>query len=213
MADEDTIKDEGTNKTVAKSIYYVENTVRRVGTRLHRARSATRHRFKIFLGDQRILRNKKLALTEENYKKFEDKIQEMIIAGKVALHMPDGIRISALPDGRLVHRRADGAIKIVEAEGVVTESETPEPPPRPLPKSVEKALEPEEPIPVPKKPAEPDDLTVLPGIGASRVRKLNAVGINSFASVSKTPPANLVEVLGVSDEVAVDIVETAKGLV
>ena len=193
-------------------VYYVENTVRRVGTRLHRARSATRHRFKIFLGEQRILRNKKLALTEENYKKFEDKINEMIFAGKVALYMPDGTRVSALPDGRIVHRRADGAIKVLESVGPTSEK-APEPPPTPLPKSVEKALEPEEPIPTPKKPKELDDLTVLPGIGASRVRKLNAVGIDSFASISSTPPANLVEVLGVSDEVAVDIVETAKGLV
>ena len=158
------------------------------------------------------MRNKKLPLTAEQYELFKDKIQEMIIAGKVALHMPDGTRISTLPDGRYVHRRADGAIKIVEAEGVVTEVES-EPPPKPLPKSVETALEPEEPIPTPKKPAEPDDLTVLPGIGASRVRKLNAVGISSFEAVSKTTPANLVEVLGVSDEVAVDIVKTAKGLV
>jgi predicted flap endonuclease-1-like 5' DNA nuclease len=210
MADEDTIKDEGTNKTVAKSIYYVENTVRRVGTRLHRARSATRHRFKIFLGDRRILRNKKLPLTEEQYELFKNKIQEMMVAGKVALHMPDGTRISTLPDGRYVHRRIDGAIKIVEAEGVVTESKSPEPPPKPLPKSVEKALEPEEPIPTPKKPVEPDDLTILPGIGASRVRKLNAAGIVTFADVADAGPAKLVEVLGVAEEVAVEAVEAAK---
>jgi predicted flap endonuclease-1-like 5' DNA nuclease len=205
--------DEGKTEKVTKPVYYVENTVRRVGTRLHRARSATRHRFKIFLGDRRILRNKKLALTAEQYELFKDKIQDMMIAGKVALHMPDGTRISTLPDGRYVHKRLDGAIKIVEAEGVVSEVEPTEAPPKPLPKSVETALEPEEPIPTPKKPAEPDDLTVLPGIGASRVRKLNAVGISSFEAISKTTPESLVEVLGVSEEVAVDIVNTAKGLV
>lgn len=82
--------DEGKTEKVKQPVYYVENTVRRVGTRLHRARSATRHRFKLFLGEQRILRNQKLALTEETYKKFKDKINEMIFAGKVALYMPDG---------------------------------------------------------------------------------------------------------------------------
>lgn len=204
--------DEGKTEKVKQPVYYVENTVRRVGTRLHRARSATRHRFKLFLGEQRILRNQKLALTEETYKKFKDKINEMIFAGKVALYMPDGTRVSSLPDGRIVHRRADGAVKILESVGAGV-GESPEPPPRPLPKSVEKALEPEEPIPTPKKPEEPDDLTILPGIGASRVRKLAAIGVSSFAGVAKTPPDKLVEVLGVSDDVAVDIVEAAKGLV
>ena len=199
--------DEGKNEKVKQPVYYVENTVRRVGTRLHRARSTTRHRFKIFLGEQRILRNKKLPLTEEKYKKFEDRIQEMILAGKVALHMPDGTRISSLPDGRLVYRRADGAIKVGEV------AEAPES--KPLPKMVENALEPEDPIPTSKKPEAKgqDDLTLLPGIGASRVRKLVSVGISSFEAVSKATPTKLVEVLGVAEEVAADIVETAKGMV
>lgn len=203
--------DEGKNEKVKKPVYYVENTVRRVGTRLHRARSATRHRFKIFLGDRRILRNKKLPLTEEQYKKFEDKINEMIFAGKVALHMPDGTRVSSLPDGRIVHRRVDGAVKVLESVGAGVE-ESPEPPPRPLPKSVEKALEPEEPIPTPKKAEGPDDLTTLPGIGASRVRKLNSVGIFTFADIVKAGTGELVEVLGVAEEVAVEAVEAAKAM-
>jgi len=200
------MSDEGKNEKVAKPIYYVENTVRRVGTRLHRARSATRHRFKIFLGEQRILRNKRLPLTEENYKKFEAKIQELMLAGKVALHLPDGTRVSALPDGRIVHRRIDGAAKVVETEAAPVE-------PKPLPKMVENALEPEEPIPTPKKPKEPDDLTVLPGIGASRVRKLNAAGIHTFADVANASPAKLVEILLVAEEVAEEAVQAAKGLV
>lgn len=205
--------DEGKNEKVAKPIYYVENTVRRVGTRLHRARSATRHRFKIFLGEQRILRNKKLPLTEENYKKFEDRIQELMLAGKVALHMPDGTRINALPDGRMVHRRADGAIKVMD-EMAKPEPKS-EPTPEPLPKMDETILEPEEPIPTPKKQESEgvDDLTVLPGIGASRVRKLNAVGIFTFEDVVKAGTSELVEVLGVAEEVALEAVNAAKGMV
>jgi predicted flap endonuclease-1-like 5' DNA nuclease len=203
--------DEGKNEKVKKPVYYVENTVRRVGTRLHRARSATRHRFKIFLGEQRILRNKKLPLTEENYKKFEDRIREMMLAGKVALHMPDGTRVSALPDGRIVYRRADGAMKIADAIDSTVAAPA-EPAPKPLPKMVEAALEPEEPIPAPKKAEEPDDLTTLPGIGASRVRKLNAVGIFTFADIVKAGTGELVEVLGVADEVAVEAVEAAKAM-
>lgn len=203
MADEGKVEEVG-----KKTTYYVENTVRRVGTRLHRARSATRHRFKIFLGGQRILRNKMLPLTEEKYEQFKDRIQELILSGKVALHMPDGTKITSLPNGKLVYTRADGAVKVGEAPEAK----------EPLPKTgtPPSALEPDEPIPTKKKEdlpdqeKEADDLTVLPGIGASRVRKLEAVGINDFATISKASPTRLMEVIGIAEEVAAEVIAAAK---
>lgn len=202
--------DEGrTEKVEKKATYYVENTVRRVGTRLHRARSATRHRFKIFLGNQRILRNKMLPLTEEQYKLHEERINELMLAGKVALHTPDGTRIHALPDGQLVHRAATGKVTLAEA----AEKPAEKPVEKPLPKSVK--LEPEEPIPTKaaEEPKGTDDLTVLPGIGASRVRKLNAAGIFTFADLAKAAPAKVSEVLGLAEESATEAIEAAKGMV
>lgn len=198
------MSDEGTIKKVDQPTYYVENTVRRVGTRLHRARSATRHRFKIFLGGQRILRNKKLSLTEEQFLLQEKRILELVLAGKVALHIPDGTRIHANPDGSFVHRRADGAIKIV------TE-----------PVSAREQLE-EEKAPVEEAPTEAieeieeveeeveDDLTNLPSIGASRANKLRAAGLGNFAAISKADPALIVRTLGITEEVATTVVAAAK---
>jgi hypothetical protein len=195
--------DEGKKQGVERQpTYHVENTVRRVGTRLHRARSATRHRFKIFLGGRRILRNKKLPLTEEQFKQFEERIKEMILAGKVALHMPDGTRVTSSPDGRLIYRRLDGAVKVGEA---------PEPAPKKAPPKPKPAPKAEPEVVTSAEPAEPDDLTSLPNIGAGRARKLEAEGYTSFQSLVDAGSATLAELLGVAEEVAEEIIAAAEG--
>lgn len=203
MADQ--AKNEEAGAKAAKPVYYVENTVRRVGTRLHRAKSATRHRFKTFINGQRLLRGQKTPMTEEQFQANEAKIMEMVLAGQVALHRPDGMRITSTPDGRLIYRRADGAVKIAEEPTAVPKA------PKPAPKKVE--VEPEvmtSAEPTVETPAEPDDLTALPGIGAGRARKLEASGINSFRALIAAGPAKLAEVLGVAEEVAEEVVEAAQ---
>jgi len=207
------MSDEGTIKKVAQPTYYVENTVRRVGTRLHRARSATRHRFKIFLGERRILRNKKLPLTEAQFMLHEKRILELMLAGKVALHTPDGTRIHANPDGSRVYRRADGALKVVvesEAahEETVPEERAPveEAPSEEAPVEEEEEEEEE----VEEEVEEDDDLTNLPSIGASRANKLRAAGLGNFAAISKAEPALIVKILGITEEVATTVVAAAK---
>lgn len=190
--------DEGKKEVVAKATYYVENTVRRVGTRLHRARSATRHRFKIFIGGQRLLRNKKLPLTEEAFKFHEARIKELILAGKVALHMPDGTRITSSPDGKLIYTRKDGAVRVGEAPAA----------PKPAPKKAEAAPPPPPEVEV-VETQEPDDLTILPGIGAGRARKLEAEGIFTFQSLVEAGPEKLASILGVTEEVAAEVVAAA----
>ncbi len=200
------MSDEGTIKKVAKPTYYVENTVRRVGTRLHRARSATRHRFKIFLGERRILRNKKLPLTVEQFTLYEKRIHELMLAGKVAVHTPDGTRIHALPDGKLVYRRADGALKFEYAPEAAPEKVETEKVEEPAP--VEEApVEEEE---VEEEAEEDDDLTNLPSIGASRANKLRAAGLETFAAISKAAPTTIVKILGITEEVAIAVVAAAK---
>lgn len=197
--------DEGKKQEVAKVTYYVENTVRCVGTRLHRARSTTRHRFKIFLDGRRLLRNKKLPLTEEQFKANEERIQEMVLAGKIALHTPDGMRITSAPDGRLIYRRPDGAIKIGEAPEPAPKKASPKKPePTEEPEvmtSAETAEEPE---------LEADDLTSLPNIGAGRARKLEAEGYTTFQSLVDAGAEALSGILGVADEVAEEIIAAAK---
>lgn len=201
------MSDEGKIKKVEKKpAYYVENTVRRVGTRLHRARSATRHRFKIFIGGQRVLRNKKLALTEEQFKLHEERIKELMLAGKVAVHTPDGVRMSYLPDGRMVHRKSNGAVKIVEGADVPPvksapkKEAAPEPKPAPAP----------EPEPEAPEESSEDILTNLPSIGASRANKLKAADLGTFAAIAAAKPARLMSVLGVTEEVANEVIEAAK---
>ena len=200
---------EGTIKKVAQPTYYVENTVRRVGTRLHRARSATRHRFKIFLGERRILRNKKLPLTEAQFMLHEKRILELMLAGKVALHTPDGTRIHANPDGSRVYRRADGALKVVVESEAAHEETVPEER-APVEEAPSEEVPVEEEEEVEEEVEEDDDLTNLPSIGASRANKLRAAGLGNFAAISKAEPALIVKILGITEEVATTVVAAAK---
>jgi len=205
-----------TAKKRTAEVYYVENTVRKVGTRLHRAMSATRHRFKLFIAGQRLLRGQKLSLTPEQFHKEEKKIREMVLAGQLALYMPDGMRITSLPDGRLVYTRADGAVKIGDAP--LPKEEKPAPKAVPLvevkpavavvnPEAVQKLVKEE---PVAKK--EPQDLTVLPNIGAGRAKKLEANAIRYYHQVVEMGVSGLVELLGVTEEVAEEIIDKATEL-
>lgn len=141
-------------------IYYVENIVRKEATRLHRAKSPTRHRYKQFVAGRRILRTQKLALTEEEFQAHKDQIKEMVLAGVVALHMPDGMKVTSTIDRRLVYRRADGAVKVDEKAVPVKGTEpavAPAPPPvaAPPPPVVVKTAAPPPPVP---KPIVPDPM-------------------------------------------------------
>lgn len=174
--------------------YHVLNTVRCQGTRLHRARPAQqRHRFKLFIAGQRLLRNKKLPLTEAQFEKEKDRIHGLVLEGKVALFLPDGIRVTSLPDGRLVYTKPNGATKIGEFP---KEAEAPK----------EAAAPPPTPPPVPPKDEmKKDVLTNLPSVGPGRARKLEAAGVISYKQVASLEAAALSEILGVTAEVAEDI--------
>jgi predicted flap endonuclease-1-like 5' DNA nuclease len=192
--------------------FLIENVVRREGTRLHRARSITRHRFKIYIAGQRLVRNTKLPLTAEQFAANGEQIVELLKEGAVAVHTPDNVRVTTLPDGRYVlTRMKDGAHKVLEADANPFEGikmEAPKAPKKPEPK-VEAPKE--EAAPEPTVKTEPDDLTELPNIGGGRARKLTAAGITSFAQIASMGADALAETLGVDDGMAAEIVEAAKG--
>ena len=85
----------------------VEHPVRNVGTRGHRAKSPTRHRFKQFVVGMRVLRGRKLTLTDEQFAAAKDQLEGMVLAGTAAVILPDGKRVSSLPTGEFT---VDGQI-------------------------------------------------------------------------------------------------------
>lgn len=210
-------------------VYYVLNTVRRQGTRLHRARSTTRHRFKLFIGARRLLRNKKMSLTKAEFEKHQEQIWQMVLDGQVALFLPSGIRVTSLPDGRLVYTKPNGAVKIDE-----------EPQPRQAPPPPSDEVDPAQPDDPPTDdgddggdddqepdgdddqepegdeddtdlgegevgdtevdPAQPDDMTALSGIGPGRARKLAEAGIESYAQLVERGPTEVSSLLGVTED-------------
>lgn len=203
-------------KKVAEKVptYLIENVVRKQGTRLHRARATTRHRFKQYVAGQRLIRGKKLPLSEEAFRGAEGQIIELLQAGIVAVHTPDNIRITTLPDGRYVLTKMPNmGNKILEPgelpscfKGGTAKAEVPKkaaPPPK-----VEAAKE-ERPDATGK--TEPDDLTELPNIGGGRARKLTAAGITTFGQIASMSTGALAETLGVDEGLASEIVEAAKG--
>jgi hypothetical protein len=199
-------------KAPRKAVYYVENTVRRPGTRFHRAKSATRHRFKQFVAGMQVLRGKKLPLTEEQFRAEEAKLVQMCLDGIVAIHTPDGVKITTAHTGEFILTKRNGAVKILEkgelptcfgGEGVALVQKAPKPAPKEavVEEPVVEVVEEE-----PEEEAAPDDLTALPGIGAGRARKLEGQGITTFASVAEQGVDGLMELLGVTEEVAEEII-------
>lgn len=194
--------------------FLIENVVRREGTRLHRARSITRHRFKQYIAGQRLTRNQKLPLTAEQFAANGKQILQLLKEGVVAVYTPDNIRVTTLPDGRYVlTRMKDGAHKVLEAdanpfEGIKMEAPAPK---KPEPKAEAPKVEATEERPEPTGKTEPDDLTELPNIGGGRARKLTAAGITSFAQIASMDAGALAETLGVDEGLASEVVEAAKG--
>lgn len=209
-----------TAKKGTAEVYYVENTVRKVGTRFHRALSATRHRFKLFVAGQRLIRGQKIPLTAAQFQQEEKKIHEMVLAGKVALYLPDGMRITSTHTGDLIYTKPNGASKIVKKDELPPRGEAKkvvakDAPPAPV--EVEPAPEvPTEAVPLveeePSAKLEPQDLTVLPGIGAGRAKKLEANAIHYYHQVVEMGVAGLVDLLGVTEEVAEEIIDKATEL-
>lgn len=161
--------EEAKKETAAKPVFYVENMVRRVGTRLHRAKSATRHRFKLYVAGKRVLRKRKLPLTEEEFEANSAQIKDLVLSGRAALWMPDGTRVTSLPDRRLVYRRPDGAIKIDEEPQPDQPTPRPneEPELTPTPPTVEVVEEPEEPAKVEATKASEEPTVKVENAGAS----------------------------------------------
>lgn len=182
--------------------FLIENVVRRQGTRLHRAKATTKHRFKQYIGGMRLLRNKKLSLREDVFRKEEDKIVELLKAGIVSVHT-DNMRITTLPDGRYVLTKIDsGAFKILGKGEIpvyfkggepVTPQKTNGPSSKPTVK------------------IEPDDLTILPNIGGTRAKKLRTRGINLFHQVASMPAVSLTTILAIDESAAAEIINAAKG--
>lgn len=183
-------------------VYYVENTVRRVGTRLHRMKAPTRHRFKLFIGGQRLLRNRKMPLTAAQMEMYGDQVNAMVLAGQVALYTPEGVRITSTTDGRLIYTKPSGAVKVADAPQKDKE-------PQPVPEPENVSVPDGEGLMTGDQPAELDDLTALPGIGSGRAKRLKEAGVTSFAGVVELGVAGLVSLLNLSEEAAAEVVEAA----
>jgi hypothetical protein len=188
-------------------VYYVENTVRREGTRLHRAKSATRHRFKVFVAGQRVLRSKKVALNESLFAQEKKNLLDMCLAGMVAIYTPDGIKVTTAHTGEFILTKPNGAVKVL-AQGEMPSCFGGTAVPTPS-KDVKMEVV-KEVITSASEEEEVDDLTSLPGIGAGRARKLEAAGIDSFAAVVGLGVEGLMEVLGVTEEMAQEVIDAAK---
>jgi len=74
--------------------YYVINAVRSVHTRLARAQAPERHRFKQFIlgGSVRLIRNRPVAINEEQFIAFKDELKAKVDSGAILVRegSPEG---------------------------------------------------------------------------------------------------------------------------
>ena len=205
---------EAATQEAAQKPFLIENVVRKQGTRLHRVRANVRHRFKQYVAGMRLTRGKKLPLNSEAFDKHKAQILQMLRDGIVAVHTPDNIRVTTLPDGRFVlTKMPNQGTKVLEKGempscfGGTATAAAPPPAPKADPAPV--------PPPIPNEDKtqrmKVDDLTVLPNIGGGRVKKLAAAGVTSFVQIASMSVEDLVTVLGIDAGVAAEVIEAAKG--
>ncbi len=124
----------------APELIRIVNTVRSPHTRMHRAKSASRHRFKMYIGGQRLLRKRSIIITREVFDAELSNLTTYMAEGKIALVMSDGMKITQTIQGQYVLTRADGAIKLLP-EGELPSCFRPTEPKVLPPEVVEEAIE------------------------------------------------------------------------
>ena len=115
-----------------------------------------------------------------------------------------------MASGRLIRTKPNGAVKIDDdpqptqapPKASKEPEETPQPPAE---EPVEVEVPPEE-----LAAAEPDDLTELPGIGGGRAKKLAEAGVTTFAGVVELGAQGLMDLLGLNEEAAAEIIAAAQ---
>lgn len=189
-------------------IFTVTNVVRRVHTRLRRSASPGRGRFKQIVCGRRLLRNQRMNITAAQLEEYKHLLYPQVKAGYIQITGPDGSVLQADVHGNLVARKG---MEIVTVDGPKMDAEIkkappsePEPEPKPAP---ETAPEPEPEVKLDV--TEVDDLTVLPGIGGGRAKKLEAAGITTLKQVAESTPANMSKVLGITEDQAIELCDAA----
>lgn len=168
--------------------FKVTNVVRRVNTRVRRVAAPGKRRFKQYVCGRRLLRKQSIWISEAELKAHEAQLYAMVREGAIEITSPDGAVLGVDVCGNLVTRMG----MTVQPLG---DSNVPKPK---VEKPVEAPAPPPPPPPPPSPPEAPkaDALTELPGVGAGRVRKLEAAGISTFKQLAEKTPAELVKILG-----------------
>lgn len=194
--------------------FIVTNVVRRVQTRLRRAASSGRGRFKQYVCGRRLLRNQKMAISAALLEEYKHLLYPQVKNGYITIAGPDGTVLQADALGNLIARKGQN---IVLVDGPDQGKKLSEAPP---PKDVEPELEPEledelEPEVEPEveteldEPTAVDDLTVLDGIGPGRARKLEKFGLATLLQVAEAAPSELAKLLNMTEDAAAEICNAA----
>lgn len=184
---------------MGQEYFVVKNMVRRVQTRLQRAASPGRIRFKQFIGGKRLLRNQKMLLTRAQFKTSSKEILAGIKCGALEVTDPAGWVFFVGTNG-VIYQRKGTEVNLYVEEQLECSVEA----------NANNDILPSTPEVVP--PAvKPNNLTELPGIGSGRARKLQASGITTFKQIADLSPTKLAKLLGgpTTEEQAAEICKAA----
>jgi len=208
--------------------FIIENVVGKRGTRLHRLKSPTRHRFKQYVAGRRIVRGGKIPISEEALLQNIDSILPLLDGGIIAIHTPERIKIVSNPKGGYVLTKAEGAVKLADNEELYVllrmdgaaeaqeildnEEEVPDDSPEEI--EAEEVLDEEEAPEDAELPGDDDDvqedLTAISGIGAGRAKKLYSAGVETFAKLANMEAEELANTVSVDADTAEAMISAAE---
>lgn len=188
--------------------FEVKNVVRRVQTRLRRAASPGRLRFRQHVAGRRLLRGQTMVLKPKVFELWAEQIYRGVLAGALEVVDPEGVRYFVDGVGNLCKREPGKPLEKREPakpEPPTNEELETEPEKTELEKTEEKSDT------TADLPAV-DDLTELPGVGPGRAKKLRGAAITTFKQVARMTPADLMKLVGspLTEDQAAEICDAAR---
>lgn len=96
--------------------YRIESMTTKVGSRLQRYQSPTRHPENIFVAGRRLLADRSIEFTIEEFEKNSKEIEAKVRAGLIRMIAPDGTIIDSVYGGRLTTQSPGQPIRVENAK-------------------------------------------------------------------------------------------------
>jgi len=108
-------------KSPEDTSYEIRNMTKALSSRQQRATSPQRHRSAVWVLGKRVLPNRPITITGQEYRENYDDIISRVRSGEIAIHRPDRVVVDSLHDGTLIYFPPEGPPQMTDPAEVVVQ--------------------------------------------------------------------------------------------